>query len=476
MLLLIVSLAHAQVICKGEKIIHPHSFNQCNTGQWLLIFEDDFEGNEVDLEKWRVTETIVREGPEFENGKLWPKKENLEVENGFLSIVAKKEKVLNQCYEIWKDNGYQRYCDDFDHTSGEIESKFKFHYGLVEARIKVPKGKGLWPSFWMYGGGEINGRYINNEIDIFEFRRGNTERHSITIHYDEKMCLKSYNTIDLSKDFHIYSVVWLPNVIEFYVDGNLVRRDPRYYTLHGQEVGCIINEWIPYLANAVFPQHPLGVILGIGIENKEKLRPDATTPFPSYMVVDWVRYYVKSDCNNKTISNNEMIEIIPKTHNTVSAKTVNVNTQFQLNEQEQLSVIASEKINIKGEFVLKASSESKFMIDTLFCNSGYSSVKKLKNTTLPIYTEEISSTEDSFPFILYPNPATDVLNIENLQKTQSKYSVSIYNSNGVEAIAIKEIEINNKSIDVSDLKSGIYVLVIADVLNCNTYKSTFVVK
>jgi beta-glucanase (GH16 family) len=29
------------------------------------------------------------------------------------------------------------------------KSGFAFTYGLVEARVRVPKGRGLWPAGWM---------------------------------------------------------------------------------------------------------------------------------------------------------------------------------------------------------------------------------------------------------------------------------------------------------------------------------------
>lgn len=56
---------------------------------------------------------------------------------------------------------------------------FSFRYGVVEARIKVPFGQGIWPAFWMLGEnfGEV-GWPECGEIDIME----NIGREPCTVH------------------------------------------------------------------------------------------------------------------------------------------------------------------------------------------------------------------------------------------------------------------------------------------------------
>ena len=62
--------------------------------------------------------------------------ENIVVENGMLKITAKQE--------LYMGSGY---------TSARITSKGKIEkkYGRIEARVKLPYGKGIWPAFWMLG-------------------------------------------------------------------------------------------------------------------------------------------------------------------------------------------------------------------------------------------------------------------------------------------------------------------------------------
>lgn len=61
---------------------------------------------------------------------------------------------------------------------------FQFTYGRVEARVKVPKGNGLWPAFWMMGGDFLTGRPwpYNGEIDIMEILGKDVKTAYSTVH------------------------------------------------------------------------------------------------------------------------------------------------------------------------------------------------------------------------------------------------------------------------------------------------------
>lgn len=463
----------SQTVCKGSNKMFSYDFNYCGQGDWVKVFEDDFEGDTLDVSKWKITETIVREGPVFENSKAWPTAKNLSINNGVLKITAKREVVLNQCYDIWIDNGMQHHCSDFEHTSGEIESRYKIHYGILEARIKVPKGKGLWPSFWLYGDGLLNGRQVNNEIDIFEFRHGNTNKHSITIHFDKQMCLQSYKTIDLSKDFHTYTLVWLPELIAFYVDGNLVRKDLPYYSLLGQEVGCDIKSGNLYVENSIYPIHPLAVILGVGIENREGFKPDGTTPFPASMEVDWVRFYERKLCNNLTIENLEN-NLVEKTFNTFSGNKVLVGNEVIVPESYQAALIGSESVILKGQVKLEKGSSVICKTEKEFCTTGYQGIQSLKNNKLPDYEVDMRS-KPYFPFVIYPNPFTSEVNIGSLVKEPINLEIKIFNMLGVLVFQTTYKSFRIASLDLSSLNSGILVLVIknldtSEVFNTKIFK------
>ena len=81
--------------------------------------------------------------------------ENIKVENGVLKITARREQYMGQAF-----------------TSARIVTKGKFEtkYGRLEARIKLPRGKGLWPAFWMLGSNSDTAIWPQcGEIDIMEY-------------------------------------------------------------------------------------------------------------------------------------------------------------------------------------------------------------------------------------------------------------------------------------------------------------------
>ncbi|MBA3900912.1 MAG: glycoside hydrolase family 16 protein [Bacteroidetes bacterium] len=166
-----------------------------------------------------------------------------------------------------------------------MDQRKKFSYGKYEARVKIVKGKGLCPAFWTFG--DTPGY---NEIDVFEFWNGNTSKHNMTAHYNGNMCLKNYKGPDYAENFHVFTLIWEKDKMEWYVDGVRKRSDSKYYTLLGQQAGCEITEGELYMMNTVFPRDPMQVIFNVGVSSGDKA-PDENTPFPGIMEIDYFRYY-----------------------------------------------------------------------------------------------------------------------------------------------------------------------------------------
>jgi hypothetical protein len=100
-------------------------------------------------------------------------------------------------------------------------------YGFFEARMKIPKGTGLWPAFWLY----YNGNGTEAEIDTMEVcanaigTHGNNDASQLhtTIHWENGGSVgHATNTVDLSQAFHVYAVDWRASHVKFYLDGDLV--------------------------------------------------------------------------------------------------------------------------------------------------------------------------------------------------------------------------------------------------------------
>jgi beta-glucanase (GH16 family) len=174
------------------------------------------------------------------------------------------------------------------YTSARINTgnKFQFAYGRVEARIKVPKGNGFWPAFWMMGSDFLTGRPwpYNGEVDIMEILGKDVKTAYSTIHapaYNGGNGIGSPYTLagnaDFSADFHVWAASWDSKGIVFSLDGQTV------FTIDKAQVEQTRGPWVY--------DHPFYLILNLAVGGDWPGPPDATTPFPSKMLVDYVRVY-----------------------------------------------------------------------------------------------------------------------------------------------------------------------------------------
>lgn len=190
---------------------------------------------------------------------------------GHLVITAKKENPGN--YQCWYGT-----CE---YTSGKITTAGKFTqaYGHVEARIKVPRGQGMWPAFWMLGDDIGSAGWPNcGEIDVME----NVGKEPSTVHgsahgpgYSGGNPLTGTYSLPngaFADGFHTFAVDWAPDSIKWSVDGNV------YSTKTTADTGG--NKW-------VF-DHPFYLILNVAVGGNWPGSPDGSTQFPQQMVVDYV--------------------------------------------------------------------------------------------------------------------------------------------------------------------------------------------
>jgi len=317
-LMICSSIIYAQTLCDGVPFVSLGTFNVCNTDPWVLVFEDNFNGDSLDLSKWSYGWRNLYCNDEQQ---YYTSGDNIEVSNGTLKLIAKRDTIYARAVD-WLPDDEILYCGltnrgqnarYFYYTSGNIQTIRTFSYGKFEARIKIPKGKGFWPAFWMFGGDPVY-----NEIDVFEFvnendNEGNYDSsklskvHHMTIHYDfdgdgnKSQCATKYTGVDFSQDFHVFSLIWDENKIEWYVDGILKRTDYKYYTTLLQPTGCTINANMIYILNKIYTKDPMYIILNLAIQSGSN-SPNSSTPFPSQMEVDWVKYYQRNPCQDVNIA------------------------------------------------------------------------------------------------------------------------------------------------------------------------------
>jgi beta-glucanase (GH16 family) len=180
---------------------------------------------------------------------------------------------------------------NYTSTRMNTKGKWSWAYGRMEARIKIPRGQGIWPAFWMLGSNFTAGVPWPNcgEIDIME-NIGKTSDQGTdhgTIHgpqgggdYNGGAGVSSSYTLPggaaLADDFHIYAIEWTPNQIKWYLDST------PFFTATPAS--------LPGGATWVFSL-PQFFILNVAVGGNWPGYPDSTTVFPQQMLVDYVRVY-----------------------------------------------------------------------------------------------------------------------------------------------------------------------------------------
>ncbi|AKU16862.1 glycoside hydrolase family 16 protein [Luteipulveratus mongoliensis] len=236
-------------------------------------FTDDFDGpagSGVDGSKWTLEtgdNVNNHERQYYTNGT-----NNAALDgNGNLVITAKKENPA----------GYNCWYGPCEYTSARLNTAqtFTTTHGHIEARMKVPRGQGMWPAFWMLGNdiGSVGWPQCG-EIDIMENVGFEPNTVHGTIHgpgYSGAGGIGAGYTLQggaFPDDFHTFAVDWAPNEIKWSVDGNV------YQTRGPGDVGG--NQW-------VF-EHPFDLILNLAVGGYWPGDPDGGTQFPQQLVVDYV--------------------------------------------------------------------------------------------------------------------------------------------------------------------------------------------
>ncbi|MEU4107143.1 RICIN domain-containing protein [Streptomyces sp. NPDC048208] len=234
-------------------------------------FSDSFDGpagSAVDGSKWTLETGDNVNNHERQYYTSGTKNAALDGQ-GHLVITAKRENPAN--YQCWY--GSCQYTSARLNTSG----KFNAQYGHVEARMKIPRGQGMWPAFWMLGT-PVNWP-DSGEIDVMENVGFEPSTVHGTIHgpgYSGSGGIGAGYSLPngqaFADAFHTYAVDWAPDSITWTVDGNVYqRRTPA--DLGGRT--WVFNK-------------PFFLILNLAVGGYWPGDPDGSTQFPAQLVVDSV--------------------------------------------------------------------------------------------------------------------------------------------------------------------------------------------
>jgi len=234
---------------------------------YSLVWADEFDGTELNMSNWSYD--VGRGDWGWGNNELQYYQsgtKNAQVKNGKLIITARKETV-----------------GDAEYTSARIKTQGKksFTHGRIDIRAKLLKGQGLWPALWMLGENITSvGWPACGEIDIMEMVGQTPNKVYGTAHWgtqppstwkSKEYFLPSGN---FSDEFHVFSIIWVKDKIQWYVDDKLI------HTIGSADVN------VNYPFNS-----PFFFIFNVAVGGAHPGNPDINTPFPNTMEVDFVRVF-----------------------------------------------------------------------------------------------------------------------------------------------------------------------------------------
>jgi beta-glucanase (GH16 family) len=199
------------------------------------------------------------------SGELqWYVPENVRVEDGRLSLTARRASVRDSEGET------RHYTSGIVSGAAPDKTLFSFTYGYAEARMRVPAGRGLWSAFWLLP----TSRKSLPEVDVMEAYGDREDQVSAHVHYDsdgEEHDSGHRLSVDgLAGEWHTFGIQWTPERLTWFIDGA-----PRRTVTNPDAI----------------PHEPMYMLLNLAVGGGEAGSPDASTPFPSSLDVDYVRVW-----------------------------------------------------------------------------------------------------------------------------------------------------------------------------------------
>lgn len=238
---------------------------------YTLAWSDEFNGNSL------ATDTWSNESGDGCPGLCgWGNNElqyytappnNLFFQDGKMLIEAKAESYAGKNY-----------------TSSRIKTQNKksFKFGRIDIRAILPKGKGLWPAFWLLPQDNVFGGWPRSgEIDMMEQVGHEPSKVSGTLHFGPgpgSIWISRSHTLssgNFNDQFHVFSLEWKADEIKWIVDGTV------YATISKADLNG--NNY-PFNEKFYF-------IINLAIGGNLPGSPDASTVFPQWLIVDYIRVY-----------------------------------------------------------------------------------------------------------------------------------------------------------------------------------------
>jgi beta-glucanase (GH16 family) len=235
---------------------------------YQLAWSDEFSGKTLNTQNWTF---------DIGNNNGWGNQEleyyTSRVNNVFVSAG---NLVIEADQESYQGSNY---------TSARLKTEGiqQFTYGRIDIRAKLPVSHGMWPALWMLGSNISTVPWPGcGETDIMELVGSAPNQITGSMHWQQAGGSEgTYNNNydlssgDFSQQFHVFSLLWQHDSVQFYVDDNLY-----------------VNGSIANVTSGTYPFNlPFFFIFNVAVGGNWPGPPDNTTNFPQRMFVDYVRVF-----------------------------------------------------------------------------------------------------------------------------------------------------------------------------------------
>ncbi len=242
-----------------------------SSGHGKLVFADDFRGSGVTGQRWNrcywwgPTGCTIASNHESQ----WYLSGQVSQSGGALHLTAQRQSTRGIDGKLYPFRSGM-VTTGRDSSDVRVKPKFAIRYGYIEAKLRVPRGEGLWPALWLLPAS--NGS--RPEVDIAEIRGSATRKVSMHLHTigqagKRRSVGEHWVGDDLSVGWHVFALDWQPGVLRWLIDGSEAWR------VTGDQV----------------PSEPMYLVANLAVGGDWPGPPTAQTPAKAAFDFDYIKIW-----------------------------------------------------------------------------------------------------------------------------------------------------------------------------------------
>jgi beta-glucanase (GH16 family) len=481
--------------CEWEKINNINlSSYPCNTTTSIKILDEDFNEPVLDFNIWKIGAPWGSEPGPFGYAGM-PFGNNLNINSGYLYMQPKVQSITQGQFHLSPDVPSK----DCDFTDAYISSLMNWGYGIFEIRCKMADNPiNLNHAFWLMGD-------CKNEIDVFEtfddindggFWANNPKKDHVNMCFKTtawssdghcgddgfRRCERAYRTkLPVSQtlnQWHTYTLFWDQYSLQLEVDGipsnELITSMFKLYPYPSAKLCTDLissQDYRKFISYPYAEDYRMNLILQLAVREK-KAPPVLPTSLGSdrIMMVDYVKVWQNEVCGQiKNLCGTFDDKTMPSVEygNKVNISPGNCGWTLLggYGGKSLFSAVGEDEVILLPGFNAEATS-----VFSAYIQPCVYSARVKAPIIDSIMLPEVLENENIIN--VSPNPNNGIFNITFSESVYG--SLKIYNSLGgiVYQEYLKET-VNQKTVNLSDNKSGFYYIVLQTIEK--TYSSKFII-